>query len=83
MKKKEHLFYDVEILRDKEQKYIESLLIPFKKRPVNEQLKKEIWELLQQEKHRGTIKIPFKLALRKDPMGKFPNYIEVILDTKV
>ncbi len=38
---------------------------------------------LQMEKHLGRITIPFRMGVRRDPYGKFPDLIEVILDTKV
>ena len=79
----EHPFYGSDILRSREQGYIKSLLKKHKGKPVTDELKKEIYDELQSEKHAGKIKIPFKIALRRDPDGKFPPYIEVILDTKV
>ena len=50
---------------------------------VNEELKKKIWDSLQKVKHEGRLTIPFKVILRQDPSGKFPNWVEVLLDTKV
>ncbi len=79
----EHLFYGYPIYRHKEQEYIQNILKKYKDHPVNEELKKKIWQDLQQEKFLGNIKIPFKIAMRLDPSGKIPDYIEVILDTKV
>ena len=79
----EHPFYDQEIVRDDQEAYIEALMKRFKGREVNDELKKEIWNELQNQKHKGNITIPFKMATRKDPTGKFPDYIEVILDSKV
>jgi hypothetical protein len=79
----EHPFYGYVIIRRKEEEYIKSLMQKYQKEPVNEELKKKVWEELQMEKHYGRITIPFKLAVRMDPSGKFPNSLEVILDTKV
>lgn len=79
----EHPFYDVDIIRREQHEYIEKLLKKYKKEPVTEELKKKIWEELQQEKHLGHIVIPFKMTSRRDPYGKFPEQIEIILDTKV
>ena len=79
----EHPFYDVDIFRGREQAYINKLLKKYKGDPVNEELKKKIWDELQMEKYYGRIKIPFKVVLRLDPTHKFPGYVEVILDTKV
>jgi len=79
----EHPFYGVDILRTPEQLYILDLLRKYKESPVTEELKKKIWDELQMEKYHGRIKIPFKVVMRRDPYHKFPDYIEVILDTKV
>ena len=76
-------FYDVDILRTREQQYINDLLSKYRKEPVTEELKQKIWDELQQEKFKGTIKIPFKVVMRRDPSRKYPDMIEVILDTKV
>lgn len=80
---KKHYFYDQVIFPQKEQNYIEKLLRKYRKREVNDELKQEIWDELQKEKARGHITIPFKIVTRRDPSGKFSEYIEVILDTKV
>lgn len=83
MIKHEHPFYGKDVLRNQEQQYIQNILKKYKKEPATDELKKKIWEELQYEKHLGNITIPFKVAIRKDPTGKFPAYVEVILDTKV
>lgn len=82
-KKKSHPFYGEPIFADREQEYIEKLLAKYKNEPATEELKKKIWDELQMERYYGRIKIPVKVALRKDAYGKFPNYVEVILDTKL
>lgn len=79
----EHPFYGIDVIRRDQQAYIQNLLKKYKNEPVTEDLKKKIWEELQQEKHLGKITIPFKIATRRDPYGKFPDVIEIILDTKV
>lgn len=79
----EHPFYGFNIIRNQQQEYIKKLLKKYRKEPVTEELKQKIWDELQMEKYSGRITIPFKIALRKDPLGKFPEYVEVILDTKV
>lgn len=76
-------FYGVDILRRREQEYIQSLLKKYRGRAADEDLKKNIYDELQQEKTLGRIKIPFKVVLRKDPSGTYPNTVDVILDTKV
>lgn len=79
----EHPFYGIDIIRRKEQQYIQNLLQKYLKEPVTDELKSKIWDELQMEKHRGKITIPFKVVMRRDAQKKFPDYIEVILDTKV
>lgn len=79
----EHPFYGYEIYAKRELEYIKTLLKKYRHEAVTDELRKKIWDELQMEKHFGRIKIPFKIATRKDPTGKFPNFIEVILDTKV
>jgi hypothetical protein len=79
----EHPFYGYEIIRENQQAYINQLLKKYEKHPVNEDLKKLIWDDLQMEKYHGRITIPFKVTLRRDSTGKFPDFIEVMLDSKV
>lgn len=79
----QHPFYGYDIVRRTQQEYIQDLLKKYKNEPVTEALKQKIWDELQMEKHQGRITIPFKMAIRRDPYGKFPEYIEIILDTKV
>lgn len=79
----EHPFYGYEIIRRTQAEYIKKLLERYKNDHVDEELKRKIWDELQMEKHLGNVTIPFKLAVRRDPAGKFPEYIEVILETKV
>lgn len=81
--KEEHPFYGHEILRQQEEEKVKSILARYKGEEANDALKKKIWDDLQDAKHKGLITIPFKVALRKDVYGKYPNYVEVILDTKV
>lgn len=76
-------FYDTPIFRHQEQEYINKLLSKYKNEPVTEELKTKIWDELQKEKSKGNIKIPFKVVLKRDPTRKFPDSIEIILDTKV
>lgn len=76
-------FYDKHIHADREQEYIRNLMQKYRHEPVSEELKKKIWDELQQEKYLGNISIPFKVVTRRDIYGKYPDYIEVILDTKV
>lgn len=76
-------FYGHNIYADREQEYILSLLKKYRHEPVTDELRKKIWDELQMEKHLGRVTIPFKIATRRDPTGKYPNFIEVILDTKV
>lgn len=78
-----HPFYGHEIYPNQEKKYIESILSKYRNEIVDEELKKKIWDELQIERYHGRIKIPFKVVLRIDTTGKFPNCVEVILDTKI
>lgn len=79
----EHPFYGEEIVRNNQQAYIQGLLKKYENEPVNEELKKKIWDELQMEKYYGRITIPFKVTLRRDATGLYPDFVEVILDTKV
>ena len=81
--KKNHHFYDQAIIRRQQQEYIKALLQKYQNEPVSDALKKKVWDELQMEKYRGKVSIPFKIGVRRDPYGKFPDCIEVILDTKV
>jgi hypothetical protein len=83
MEHQERPFYDKSIFADREQEYIQKILAKYKKEPVTEELKKKIWDELQQEKFLGRISIPFKVVLRRDSYNKYPPYIEIILDTKL
>lgn len=78
-----HPFYGENIFAAREQAYIQTLLKKYRREPASEELKKKIWDELQMENYHGRIKIPFKVVLRKDAYGKFPDYVEVILDTKL
>ena len=79
----EHPFYGFEIIRRKEQAFIQNLLKKYRNQPVSEELKAKIWDELQMEKYKGNVTIPFKVVMRKDSLKKYPDYIEIILDTKV
>lgn len=76
-------FYGIDVIRRSEQAYIEKLLSKYRHEPVSDQLKEKIWNELQMEKYHGRITIPFKVVMRRDAFKKFPDSIEVILDTKV
>ncbi|MEI8366213.1 MAG: hypothetical protein WCF65_07320 [Parachlamydiaceae bacterium] len=78
-----HPFYGRVIIRRQEEEYIKNLMKKYQHEPVSDELKKKVWDELQMEKHLGKITIPFKLGVRRDPYGKFPDIIEIILDTKV
>lgn len=83
MSKQKHPFYGYEIIRRNEEEYIKELLKKYRNEKVSEELKQKIWDELQMEKFHGRITIPFKVVTRRDPSGKFPEYVEIILDTKV
>ncbi len=78
-----HPFYGFEVLRQRQEAYIKQLLKKYQNEAVTEELKQKVWDELQNEKYLGRITIPFKVVIRRDAMRKFPDYIEVILDTKV
>lgn len=79
----EHSFYGIEVIRRREQAYIKNLLKKYRHEPVTDELKAKIWDELQMEKYHGRLIIPFKIVMRRDSFKKFPDYIEIILDTKV
>lgn len=79
----EHPFYGINIIRRRELEYIQNLLKKYRHEPVNDDLKAKIWDELQMEKYKGHITIPFKIVMRRDALKKYPDYIEIILDTKV
>lgn len=79
----DHPFYGQEVIRNKEQNYIKTLLKKYENETANEELKQKIWNELQMEKYYGHITIPFKVTLRRDAAGLYPDFVEVILDTKV
>ncbi|MFI5343220.1 MAG: hypothetical protein ACHQUC_03260 [Chlamydiales bacterium] len=79
----EHPFYGTDIFKDQQKKTIQNLLEKYRHEPVNEELLRKIWDELQMEKHKGNIIIPFKVVMRRDSYKKFPDYVEIILDTKV
>ncbi len=83
MSHSEHPFYGTHVLRNQQQVYIQNLLRKYQNEPVDDNLKKKVWDELQKEKYEGKITIPFKIAMRRDPQKRFPDCIEVILDTKV
>lgn len=76
-------FYGKRVDRKAEQEYIQKLLRKYQNEPFSDELKKKVWDDLAQEKHLGNITIPFNLDVIKDPTGKFPNLIQVVLDSKV
>lgn len=76
-------FYGRDVYRNQEQIYIQELLRKYENEPATEELKKKVWDELQMEKYHGRITIPFKVVINRDATRKFPEYIEVILDTKV
>lgn len=81
--KSEHPFYGVDIISRKEQLYIQDLLKKYRNEAVTDELKEKIWNELQMEKYKGNITIPFKVLIKRDATKKYPDVIEIILDTKV
>lgn len=83
MSEHEKPFYGKWVLREQEQEYIAHLLEKYQKEPVTEELKKKVYDELMQEKYLGHILIPFRVVMRRDVYKKYPDRIDVILDTKV
>lgn len=83
MLEEEHPFYGIHIISRKEEKYINNILKKYRNEAVTEELKGKIWEELQMERYLGHLTIPFKVVMRRDAEKKFPDYIEIILDTKL
>ena len=82
-KQNRHAFYGYEIISREEKEKVEEILKPYQGLAATEELKKKIWDDLQKAKYEGRITIPFKVVSRKDIYKKYPDCIEIILDTKV
>lgn len=80
---KEHPYYGKPVLRHQEEAYIRSVLHKYRHDEVSEVLKEKIWNELQMAKFEGRVTIPFKVVMRRDVYGLYPEYIEIILDTKL
>lgn len=76
-------FYGKMVNRREEAEYIEEILSEYKDCPVDEELKKKVWDRLCWEKHLGAITIPFSVSIKVDPDNLYPPVVEVLLDTKV
>lgn len=76
-------FYGKNIITRDEKAYILQLLKKYRHEKVTDELKAKIWDELQMEKSKGNIMTPFKLAIRRDSSKQYPDFIEIILDTKV
>ena len=76
-------FYDVDISSSHESDHIKKVLKKYKNEPVGQKLKESVYNELHELKHQGVIKVPFKVVMRRDPEKKYPDYIEVILDTQL
>ena len=79
----EHYFYGKVIHRQRQQDYIQSILKKYKKEEANEETKKKVYEELMMAQYEGCVTIPFEVNLIKDPYERYPDYIEVALDTRV
>ncbi len=76
-------FYGKKIDPDAEAETIKKILSKYRKKPVSDELKKNIYYDLCTAKAEGVITIPFKVILHKREHDKQHDYIEVLLDTKV
>lgn len=83
MSEHEKPYYGKWIIPDDEQGRIQKLMEPYQNRPVTEELRKEVYEVLSTAKARGEISIPFRIVLQKDAYGRQPDCLKVILDTKL
>ncbi len=83
MPKEKHHFYGKPILEEREAEYVKKVLNKYRHEKADEELKKKIWDDLQHEKYEGRLSIPFKVVLRRDEYGRYPDMVEVILDTKL
>ncbi len=79
----QHLFYGQEVVRGQQQEYIQKVLEKYAGEPATEELRNKIYDDLMQEKHLGNVTIPFKVILQKDETGVRPDYIDILLDTRV
>lgn len=78
-----HLFYEKQIVRDDEEEKIDAILSKYKNEKATPELRDKIWNDIMTARHMGQISIPVKVHLKQDPENKFPDYIEVALDTRV
>ena len=79
----EEPFYGKIINRQEEEDYIRNIVESYTGETVDEKLKKKVYQKLAMEKHYGRIHIPFKVEIVKDPYHRYPDHLEVILETKV
>lgn len=83
MSKNHPPFYGKEISPDIEKKIIQDILLKFKDESATNETLEKIWKELECNKLKKIITIPYQVVLRRDPKKQFPDYIEIILDTKV
>ena len=76
-------FYGEVISPRRQQEFIQQTLNKYQAEPPNEETKSKVYEELMMGKHHGKITIPFQVKLIKDPFKRYPDYIEVLLETKV
>lgn len=79
----ERPFYGKQVARQVEEEFIQSIVSKYRKDPVNEELMEKVYNELMHEKYLGNITIPFKVLMQKDETGRRPDYIEILLDSKV
>lgn len=76
-------FYGQKIARLQQQELVQEVLNKFHKRPVDEELKKDVYNELSQLKFEGKLTMPFKVIIQKDETGFREDYLDVLLETKV
>ena len=79
----EEPFYGKVIVPEEEQMLVDAVIEKYRSDVVDGDVHKKVYHDLMMEKHKGNITIPFQVNLVKDPYSRYPDYIEVILETKV
>lgn len=76
-------FFGEHISREQQAEFIGEMLQKYKGEAPTATLKDKIYTELMLLKHEGLVTIPFKVVLENDPTGVRPDYIDVVLETKV
>lgn len=79
----DHPFYGETISRHAQQELIQKIIAKYKGQTPTDKIREAIYNELMDKKYEGLITIPFQVRMVKDEEGKYPSYLEVVLDTKV